>query len=175
MRVDFSRFCMLHKYGGIYSDMDIFCYKNFYNMLNEDLYIVESWLEWGETLNNSLMVSSKGNDFWIDCMNTSLKFYEDNLNFFLNHNKIYFNDLCISLGPNLFEKVNSKSKIFKLTKELFNPTIPDASLQFNRVENGSIEYKRAREYYYETNKNETHVITRHYLTGSWHNQNETNS
>ena len=29
MKIDFARLCILHSYGGIYSDMDVFCYKDF--------------------------------------------------------------------------------------------------------------------------------------------------
>ena len=67
MQIDFARFCMLHKYGGIYADLDYFCYQNFYNDLTDGVYVVENPLG-NDPIENSLMVSSAGNDFWIKCM-----------------------------------------------------------------------------------------------------------
>lgn len=75
-RIDFARFCILHKYGGIYADMDVYCYKNFYDEINAELQIVEA--PYGvEFLENALMVSIPNHQFWIDCMDLSKKqFYE---------------------------------------------------------------------------------------------------
>ena len=42
MKIDFVRLCILHKYGGIYVDMDIFCYKNFENYITKDIYFLEN-------------------------------------------------------------------------------------------------------------------------------------
>ena len=42
MRIDFARLCILHKYGGIYADMDVFCYKNFEEYLTKDIYFLEN-------------------------------------------------------------------------------------------------------------------------------------
>ena len=30
-RIDFVRFCILHKFGGLYADLDYYCYFNFFN------------------------------------------------------------------------------------------------------------------------------------------------
>lgn len=75
MRVDFSRLCMLHLHGGIYADLDMFCYRNFFDELDacavhvvEDptgLYILE----------NSLMIAPPGHDFIQDCMDLCLERY----------------------------------------------------------------------------------------------------
>jgi hypothetical protein len=70
MRLDFARFCILHKYGGIYADMDMFCYKNFYSELTHDLHIVEA--PYGdEFLESSLMMSISEHNFWELCMDLS--------------------------------------------------------------------------------------------------------
>lgn len=42
MRIDFVRLCILHKYGGIYADMDIYCYKNFEHLMSKDIYFLEN-------------------------------------------------------------------------------------------------------------------------------------
>lgn len=67
MKIDFARFCILHKYGGIYSDLDVYCYKNFYNELCGGLFILEA--PYGDVLiENALMASIKGHNFWKKCM-----------------------------------------------------------------------------------------------------------
>lgn len=68
MRIDFARLCMLHKYGGIYADMDVFCYRNFYDLLvGADLFIMEA--PYGDIpVENALMVSTQGNPFFTDVM-----------------------------------------------------------------------------------------------------------
>ena len=63
MRIDFSRYCILYEYGGIYADMDIFCYENFYNELNKACYIVESHAK-NEIMQNCLMISTAKNFVW---------------------------------------------------------------------------------------------------------------
>lgn len=41
-KIDFARLAILEKYGGIYLDMDVYCYKNFYEDLEEkDCCLVE--------------------------------------------------------------------------------------------------------------------------------------
>ena len=37
MRIDFARLFILHHYGGIYADMDVYCHSNFYEQLEKDL------------------------------------------------------------------------------------------------------------------------------------------
>lgn len=68
MKIDFARICILHKYGGIYADMDVFCYKNFYDELPQDFHIVqapygEKWMNGELQVENCLMCSTKNNDF----------------------------------------------------------------------------------------------------------------
>jgi len=44
MKINFARFALLHHYGGIYADMDIFCYKNFHEILSKhDLFFIENF------------------------------------------------------------------------------------------------------------------------------------
>jgi len=68
MKIDFARFCILHQHGGIYADMDVFCYKNFYGELTQDFHIVqapygEKWMNGELQVENCLMCSTKTNDF----------------------------------------------------------------------------------------------------------------
>ncbi len=152
MRVDFARFCILHSYGGIYADLDIYCYKNFYDLLKRDLYILESWSCWGEKVQNSLMVSSPNQEFWEKCM-----FYSG-VKFLLNQKNNYKEYILESCGPKLISKILDSSVKF-LPKEMFNPMVEN---QFNHGYEKAIED-------FNTLKYNQNVFTRHYLTSTWIN------
>lgn len=161
MRVDFARFCILHSYGGIYADLDIYCYKNFNELLEKDLYLVESWEQWEETVQNSLMISTKNHIFWKKCMNTCKFFYNSiNINYFSS------TDYVLSCtGPKMLVNVYDSS-VELLPKEIFNPKLKN---QFNWAGKNlhSKEYKFALEDFHDLNNKNDDVITRHYLTGRW--------
>ena len=149
IRIDFARFCILHSYGGIYTDMDIFCHKNFYDLLKRELYILESWNNWEETVQNSLMVSSKNNEFWMKCMN-SCKYFNSSGDY-----KNYILNFC---GPKFISKILDSSVKF-LPKELFNPQLEN---QFN-----ASAYENALNDFNNFKKENDKIITRHYLTSTW--------
>lgn len=71
IKIDFARFCMLYEYGGIYVDMDFYCYKNFYDLLDDGVYLLESQNPRSEieAVQNCLMISSRGHSFFKECMN----------------------------------------------------------------------------------------------------------
>lgn len=156
IRVDFARFCILHSYGGIYADLDVYCYKNFYELLRRDLYIVESWGEWGEKVQNSLMISTPNQEFWEKCMFFSGVRFLSNQQ---NNCKDYILEFC---GPKLISKILDSSVKF-LPKESFNPQIKH---QFNWGNDSEVKYKNALEDFNEL-KEEKNVFTRHFLTGKW--------
>lgn len=75
MKIDFVRFAMLHQHGGIYADMDYYCYQNFYDELSDSTYVVEN--PYGnDPIENSLMCSIKGSEFFMKCMELSLERYQ---------------------------------------------------------------------------------------------------
>ena len=63
MRIDFARLCILHKHGGIYADMDVFCYKNFQHILTKEAYFLENLTHeyTSAYVENSLMASVPNN------------------------------------------------------------------------------------------------------------------
>lgn len=67
MKIDFVRLCLMHKYGGVYADLDVFCYQNFHSELTEPVYLVENPMG-NDPIENSLMCSKSGHDFWLECM-----------------------------------------------------------------------------------------------------------
>jgi len=152
MRIDFARFCILHSYGGIYADLDIYCYKNFYDLLKRNLYIVESWGDWGEKVQNSLMISTPNQEFWEKCM------FFSGVKFLSNHQNNYRDYILESCGPKLISKILDPSVKF-LPKEMFNPVVKN---QFNQG------YEEAIKDFRDLKTNQT-VYTRHYLTSTWIN------
>jgi len=72
MQIDFVRFAIMHHCGGIYADMDYFCYSNFYDELSHvPVHVVEN--PYGnDPIENSLLCSEPGHEFWIRCMDMTL-------------------------------------------------------------------------------------------------------
>ena len=70
MRIDFARLCILHRHGGIYADMDYYCYKNFESYLSSGNIFIEnmSSLYTSAEYENSLMASQKHSEFLVHTM-----------------------------------------------------------------------------------------------------------
>ena len=122
MKIDFARFCILHKFGGIYADLDMFCYKNFYGDLQNGAHLIENPLG-NDTFENSLMCSRPNEMFFLQCMEKSLeryyyvkekhpKFLNDtrniNENSFNNYQRPYL--VFYITGTNLVSSVARESK-----------------------------------------------------------------
>jgi mannosyltransferase OCH1-like enzyme len=108
-RLDFVRFCILHKFGGIYADMDMFCYSNFEHEITHAIMIVEA--PYGdEFLESSLMISEPNHPFWIDCMEMSSQQYytqvkHRNIKVPFNNDRATQHILTTVAGPNLLCRV----------------------------------------------------------------------
>jgi len=80
MRYDVSRLLMLHKYGGIYADLDMEVHQNFYDKLSPNLpNIVGSNISSDKGVQNSLMASPPGHPFWLEVISDIInnpKLYE---------------------------------------------------------------------------------------------------
>jgi hypothetical protein len=129
-------------------------------MLDCDLYLLESWEEWGEKVQNSLMISTKHHPFWIKCMKLSKNNMESGR---ICENRR--NSILESCGPKFLSKILDSS-VKMLLKEIFNPKV---KYEFNRSNNNfeSVEYKNALSDFKRLNKIQSNIITRHYLTGMW--------
>lgn len=75
MKIDFVRLCFMHKFGGIYADLDVFCYQNFYSELKESVYLLENPMG-NDPIENSLMCSEPKHEFWIECIKLTKHRYE---------------------------------------------------------------------------------------------------
>ena len=94
MKIDFVRFCFLHKFGGIYADMDMYCYKNFLQELDEEIYLLENPMG-NDLIENSMMVSLAEHPFWVECMDLCLDRYQyikENHPEYLGHIKVVSSD-----------------------------------------------------------------------------------
>jgi mannosyltransferase OCH1-like enzyme len=127
-RIDFARYFILHLYGGIYADMDVYCYQNFYDeLIPKEIHLMQS-RAWDELVQNSLMISEKSSTFLKLCYEETARriLYLDEF----GHD--YSDDegnpmrevIGTVAGPKLLEEVLLQydcSKIGILPKEFFNP------------------------------------------------------
>lgn len=114
-RIDIIRYFILHKYGGIYADMDYMCFKNFYNKLPKDkISISESPFRNHEYLQNALMCSPANQDFWLKVISKSKERIDKNDNI---HHVLYIS------GPQLISEAYNENKniINVLPINEFNP------------------------------------------------------
>ncbi len=137
LKIDFARFCILHKYGGIYTDIDIYCYKNFYKYLNNhDVYLIGSTVPEDRAVENSLMIAKPNSVFFMDCIEESKRKFESfktEIDFSVYHNFEQFDtkayeDLVktttgIYMVSDMFKAytVNRKCTIAVLNSMLFQP------------------------------------------------------
>lgn len=111
MRIDFARFCILHRYGGIYADMDVYCYKNFYSDLTDSVYIQHA--PYGNApIENALMASEANNEFWLKCMDKSVETYKNKVK--LRNNTL---DLKYRLDQLIITSSTGPHLVFEVLKE----------------------------------------------------------
>jgi hypothetical protein len=133
MQIDFARFAILHKYGGIYADLDIYCYKNFYSYLNnKEVFLIGSQVP-DRIVENSLMISVAGSEFFLECMKDTQKnfyTYKNTVDFSLNelnpefqtkYSDMVTNTTGIYMVSKLFEKIRDRINVGVLNADLFQP------------------------------------------------------
>ena len=108
---------MLHKYGGIYADLDYECIKNFEHIIRADKVSIGASPYSGsnfETHQNALMISPPQHPFW----ETVFKFIE------INKNDA---SVLTATGPDLIMKAikEDPNDIFTLESKLFAPNYSD--------------------------------------------------
>jgi hypothetical protein len=104
MRIDFARLCLLHRHGGLYADMDYYCYQNFEHDLTEhSIYFVENLTEefTSATVENSLMGAECNSPFFLHTMNYSKACFIQFRNRFSKNEpgknwRSYDNDFCVN-------------------------------------------------------------------------------
>lgn len=144
-KVDAARYFMLHKYGGMYADMDYECINNFEHLLPVDKVSIAESPYKHETHQNALMVSPKGHPFWERV-------------FDILDEKKNENDVVHATGPRIIEKsVRELShQVNTLSNDLFAPVHTEV---FKRA-----EYEKYTELPLVENKD---IFARHLGTGVW--------
>ena len=150
-RVDAARYFMLHKYGGMYVDMDYECVNNFEHLLpGHKVSIAESpYKNDGrpdtETHQNALMASPQGHPFW----ERIFKILDDHK----NHDSVVY-----ATGPYVIIKGVKElgEYVHTLEYELFAPS---HTKQFKRA-----QFEKYNELPPVDNKN---IYARHLGTGAW--------
>lgn len=146
MKIDFARFCILHSYGGIYADMDVFCYHNFFQSLVPGAYVLQA--PYGDIpIENALMIASKNHPFFELCMSMAMESYNNyrlthkiSMPFDRKENREFVLNVA---GPKLVHEAMLKygpHRLLILSGELFN-------------NHGMAYHPR--------------IATRHLLTGIW--------
>lgn len=116
-RIDMARYFILIKYGGIYADMDFYCYKNFYNLLdNSKVSIPYSTFSEDEILQNSLIASPINCQYFYDVIDEAIRRK-------LIEKSSKIETVSFKTGPKLISYIfdRLKSYVDPLDKELYNP------------------------------------------------------
>lgn len=149
MQLDFSRICFMYEFGGIYADMDYYCFENFFNELNGKCFIVESPTQ-REIFQNSLLISEPKQAIWLELLEEILEkyFYYDILN---DYRSDHFNGYVKTIsGP------NSIDRLYEYNPEKFEGVYRLESEKYNPIINN----------FYNTQKM-NNVKTFHFLSGLW--------
>jgi mannosyltransferase OCH1-like enzyme len=68
-KINFSRYCIIQKYGGIYCDLDVYCYKNFSNFIkNKKTFLLNETYEFSDDFYyfdyHQITDFTKNKEFW---------------------------------------------------------------------------------------------------------------
>ena len=120
-RCDAIRYFILHRYGGLYVDMDYFCNKPWNEVLEKyhnDIYIVETPNNTGLDdihVSNSLMYSKKGHIFW-NTLFIELENKKTQPCYYSKHIEIMF-----TAGPGILNRIFNMYKVrYKLNYYPYN-------------------------------------------------------
>lgn len=126
-RCDAIRYLILHRYGGIYADMDYYCNRPFDDALQEypnDIYFVQtpngsSFVSEEDNVSNSLMYSVPNHPFWKQAM-IELEKNQTGPYFYTKHLTVMF-----TTGPGILNRIYTQYKYqYKLKSlpwRLFHP------------------------------------------------------
>lgn len=141
IKIDIARLMILYVHGGVYLDLDVFCYKDFYNMLDHDVCIVGNKSDRTDALENFLMAGTERNSFFINAVKESLKrlgeFSEDQLTeadsiSYVPINSTYVDYICgAKFISNMAGSKRLNPKLFNPNYNSFNTDIYTKHMQTN--------------------------------------------
>lgn len=125
-RCDFARYCILHRYGGIYADMDYKCCKSFSEVYEKwnthDLYFVQSPHSPGDQtfVSNSLMLANTRNHHFWKVLMSEIAQAVPRYQWLTRHFEIMY-----TTGPAILTRVFNvyrfRYKLQSLASDLFHP------------------------------------------------------
>ena len=120
-RIDIARLFILKNYGGIYADMDFYCYKPFNTVLEKDKVSLVEDPSGATLLQNSLMASPKAHSFWDAAIEESLHYYDKHYQSI--HDDYSAEHVIAMAGPGLLTRLYQchQPDIHILNKSQFNP------------------------------------------------------
>lgn len=71
MRIDVAKFAILYVHGGIYADMDTFCYQDFHHELTGRIHLQESCYYGVRPIENAIIASEPGHELLLRCLEES--------------------------------------------------------------------------------------------------------
>jgi|APCry1669192319_1035405.scaffolds.fasta_scaffold04383_4 hypothetical protein len=75
MKIDFAEYLIMNTYGGIYHDLDMYCYKNFYDEIKlKKLVLLESSMK-DEYIQNCMFASTPRAGFWMGLIEHIKSYY----------------------------------------------------------------------------------------------------
>lgn len=159
MKIDFIRFCFMDKFGGIYADLDYYCYKNFEHVLVNDSYVVENPFG-NDPIENSLMASVPNSFFFKQCLEkTQVRYNEicqrDILKLQLTKVISEHKEYGKTLRPYLVFYITGTNLLSTVYRENTNAVSLLSGYTFN-----NLDYSYDGEYY-----------TKHVHTGTWGKEN----
>ena len=106
-RCDAVRYMILHRYGGLYADMDYYCNKPFdqvFEIYNNNFYLVQTPNRSGDYVSNSLMYSVPEHKFWKLLLN-DMESSKDSPIYYSKHLRIMYES-----GPGVLNRIYHKYK-----------------------------------------------------------------
>ena len=106
-RCDAVRYMILHRYGGLYADMDYYCNKPFDSVFEkyvENFYLVQTPNMSGDYVSNSLMYSVQEHPFWKYLL-VEMVLCEDSPIYYSKHLQIMYES-----GPGILNRVYHRYK-----------------------------------------------------------------
>lgn len=107
-RCDTVRYMILHRYGGLYVDMDYFCNKSFdivFEKYQSDFYLVQTPNRSGDYVSNSLMYSRPNHIFWKLLLFNMKLVSDDSPFYYTKHVKIMYES-----GPAILNRIYHMNK-----------------------------------------------------------------
>lgn len=163
LKIDFVRLVIMHRFGGIYADLDFYCYQNFYDSVkSNDVCLLENPFG-NDPIENSLFCSKPNHPFWIDCMNEVQTRYNETKRF----RKKNLEDIKIISSDKQYGLKFRPHLIFHLTgTNLISSVYRAMKHKYNiKTLSGRLFNNNDTSYFPE-------IITRHIHTGVWGKENQ---